>query len=1133
MINPDINIAIISDSPEKLCSESISDHADIFSFTQYKSETVYDLIIYDLKGGADKAKKLAGSSKCLLLVGKDISIKVKNSFDDIKDVFFLSPPVSDGEINRLITNDIESSNLQESESSLRAIIDASEDIVLMLDSSGRVLDCNSHFSEVVNQPIDEIVGKFVWGMPEALHTRERMLVFESVVKSGEAFEYEDYSGKGWYSVRIAPIKFGDNTEDRYVVFAKDITDSKEAKHLEKMNEQRHKALAVLGQMYEADFEEILEYSLESAIEQTRSQGGYIAAYEEVGNSLTPIAVKHSGSNFTELCESRELELDDFPDIKELIEKKEPLLKNDGAFLVPKVSSGAEEYSDYCAYVPILAQGELRLILAVFGKGSRYSHVELLGLVHFMEGVWRLRERKETERTISLLNTELENKVNLRTLQLKESEVRFRTAFESTVHGMLLISLTGEIIEANESFAEMLGYDDEELESESVYGLTHPDDVELASNAFKKLIEGEVSQQELTKRYVTKSGDSVITSVNAALIRDEGLPETIVASVVNITEAELTRRERDGVFELSHDIIGITDFSGKVFYFNSALQEVLGYDTSHWEGKKLDDVIKKTDALQLNKAYQMLLEEENVSDFESKHITSDGKTKWISWSFTADKPNNRVYGTGRDITDRKLHETSLQKAKEDAEKADKAKSEFLANISHEIRTPLNAVIGFSELLTSKIVDEKGSSYLNSIKTSGKALLTLINDILDISKLESVEDEAVLAPASIKILLDDLVRVFRYKAENSGVTISYFINDSTPKSLMLDIARLRQVLLNLIGNAVKFTEEGGIFINVISKAKSEDKLDLIIEVQDTGIGIPEEEFEDIFRPFRQRTGQNVNKYGGTGLGLSIASKLMDIMGGQIELESVIGEGSKFSLILPDVLRSEMVVQEDIQGGISYIFKPAKVLIIDDALSRNILSEMLHNSGIEVIESENAVSASVIAKEAKPDIILMSDRIAGVGTVEKARNTFVNAAGKGCRIVLMVSMHEKIKEYNSFDAILVKPIISSRLMYVLSRFLEIESKLVDEAVEDLSTDDNDIDCLVVKDDIDKELESVLNEYSGIVDFDYVGDLIAILKKKGETAKISSLIEIAGRLEYFIDSLEIQNIKKLLSKLQKIVSE
>ncbi len=220
----------------------------------------------------------------------------------------------------------------------------------------------------------------------------------------------------------------------------------------------------------------------------------------------------------------------------------------------------------------------------------------------------------------------------------------------------------------------------------------------------------------------------------------------------------------------------------------------------------------------------------------------------------------------------------------------AKSEFLANISHEIRTPLNAVLGFSELLSSRVFDSKALSYLSSIKASGKALLTLINDILDISKLESMALEPVLVPADMRVFVEEIAKVFRHRAESKGLTLKYEVDESVPEALMLDVSRMRQVMLNLIGNAVKFTDRGGeVSIRTYCKEAKGGHVNLNISVKDTGIGIPHKEFKDIFLPFRQKEGQNVNKYGGTGLGgLSISVKLVKMMGGDIRVESEIGKG-----------------------------------------------------------------------------------------------------------------------------------------------------------------------------------------------------------------------------------------------------
>ncbi|MGE5353484.1 MAG: ATP-binding protein [Acidobacteriota bacterium] len=255
------------------------------------------------------------------------------------------------------------------------------------------------------------------------------------------------------------------------------------------------------------------------------------------------------------------------------------------------------------------------------------------------------------------------------------------------------------------------------------------------------------------------------------------------------------------------------------------------------------------------------------------------------------------------------EKKLKKAKEAAESADRAKSLFLANMSHEIRTPMNVIMGFAELLKQQVKDRKSHEYISGIIVSSKNLLMLINDILDLSKIEADRIEIKHEPVSLYLLLNEISQIFTSTLRQKGVGFNIKIAPGVPGTLLLDEVRLRQILFNLIGNAVKFTDSGMVTVNLRSEAKSDNsgKVDLYFEVSDTGIGIPEDQFDLIFEVFRQREGQSTKKYGGTGLGLTITKRLVEMMQGHISVESKVGSGSTFRFNLNDV--------EVIPGGEDY--------------------------------------------------------------------------------------------------------------------------------------------------------------------------------------------------------------------------
>lgn len=1075
-----------------------------------------------------RVRKASFVNRQLVLGGSVIHVlwAMNFQYDDNGDLLYIYSIAKD------ITERLMAENaLKQSESSLRSILDASEDVILMLDTGGTILDCNTRFCDEIRKPSGEVIGRSIWEVTNSSYISGRKPFFEKVLETGKTVRFENFTPNGWFDVVVTPVNIAGAGLERLVVFATDITARKEAEHFEKMNEKRHKALAVLGQMYEADFEEILEYALESSLDQTLSLVGFIAEYDEDDRSLRLRGVKSREDNGVSLCRGVWLSPEDIPDVLQAAETKQPVINNSGKARMPDSLCDVVDKNLKSITIPIMAQGEIRIILAVYGKTLNYTAHESMNLVHFMEGVWRLKERKEVERTISLMNQELERKIELRTKQLRESETRFRTAFESTVHGMVIVSPEKLILQVNNSFADMLGYEKEELVGVNICSLTHEDDSKKAEEAFGGLsIEGN-SQFEINTRYVRKDGKTVIATSNAALTFDHsGEPADIVINSVNITEAELTRKERDRIFELSPDIIGIVDSSGLIYYVNSAIEKILNYKVSDVINRSVWETLRPDDIEQAKGVLGRLSAEPGLSDFESRHEPEPGTVKWISWYFTVDAANNRMYGIGRDISERKKHEESLKKAKEDAEMADRAKSEFMANISHEIRTPLNAVIGFSELLSSRIQDSKALSYLSSIKASGKALLTLINDILDISKLDSMLMSPVLAPSDISLLVEDMIKIFSHRTKAKGIDLLYELDESVSASLMLDVARLRQVLLNLVGNAVKFTEEGRICVRVRARENGPKSVDLEIEVEDTGIGIPEYEFENIFKPFRQRAGQNVNKYGGTGLGLSISAKLVQMMGGRIQLESEVGRGSVFRVILPDVVKSGELVRDDTGVAVTVKFAPARVLVADDENSRGILMDMLENTGVYVMEAQNGLAAELIASEIEPEVLMLSDRLSDMSGAEAARLIRKRVGAGAVRIVGLVSAMPAEKDAELFDDILVKPVSMDRLVGSLEKYLTVEEKQISEAYASTHAENASI-CAV--DDIvfDKNLKKLVKSYDGVVDFELIGAVADNLKKQWEKTESRAVRDIVEKLDSYIDNMDIENIRRLFSKLREKV--
>jgi signal transduction histidine kinase/ActR/RegA family two-component response regulator len=324
----------------------------------------------------------------------------------------------------------------------------------------------------------------------------------------------------------------------------------------------------------------------------------------------------------------------------------------------------------------------------------------------------------------------------------------------------------------------------------------------------------------------------------------------------------------------------------------------------------------------------------------------------------------------------LRTVELESEKERAIEADNQKSRFLANMSHEIRTPMNAIIGFADLLNGLVHDERARGYLRAIQSSGRSLLDLINDILDISRIEAGKLSLRPESANVHEIVEGVAIVVKKLAEDRGLALETKIEKQVPKMLEVDSLRLRQILLNLTSNAVKFTHKGKVKIHVstLNDPKPGKSCDLQIRVSDTGVGIADEDRERIFSAFEQISSQSRSGAQGTGLGLSITRRLVELMDGEISLISEPGKGSTFTLILPGIPLS--VETHDPPSDHSADFnrlRPATILVVDDnATNRELIAGYLHGSHHEMLFAQDGMEALELARTSKPDVILMDIRM-----------------------------------------------------------------------------------------------------------------------------------------------------------------
>lgn len=322
----------------------------------------------------------------------------------------------------------------------------------------------------------------------------------------------------------------------------------------------------------------------------------------------------------------------------------------------------------------------------------------------------------------------------------------------------------------------------------------------------------------------------------------------------------------------------------------------------------------------------------------------------------------------------LHHLEIQRVTEQVREADVQKSKFLANMSHEIRTPMNAILGFTDLLMGVVKEPRALKYLHSIQSSGRTLLELINEILDISRVEAGKLELRNEPSDVREIVEGVAVMLKKQAQDKGISLETKVIGTVPTLLDIDPLRFRQVVLNLVTNAVKFTNRGGVKVLLSTRPATEAAWDVTVTVIDTGLGISEEDRARIFSPFEQASSHSRSGAQGTGLGLSITQKLVELMKGKIDFKSTVGSGSEFTITIPGVAASRKAAETPSSRTADFNeLRPAAILVVDDnPTNRELIAGYFHDSHHELLFAQDGLEALEVARHAKPDVILMDIRM-----------------------------------------------------------------------------------------------------------------------------------------------------------------
>ncbi len=837
--------------------------------------------------------------------------------------------------------------------------------VIISDNAGCILWSNEGFTKITGYNLEEVIGKkgdsFLLG-PQSQkmsvnNIKLSMMKGESVVE--EMIHYKKDGKPYWAMISVKPIYNDANQITNYIAIETDITSRKEKElALEKEITERKELEAKLVAN---------KNKLEQAIEIAQ-----VGAWEMDSVNKTLHLSK-------ELRTIYHMPLTGDITMDELFSHIHP---DDMAHIWKSIEGAAKGETNEIEYRYII-DGEIRHMMSNIAPRID-SNGNLFGYVGTVKDI---TQRKLFELTI------------------KKSEEEKAAVLSNAQAVICRHDLSGIILDVNPAGEKLSGYSKQELVGSSLQMLIAEDYRQYFDVYLNEIITNKNANGSF--QIVRKDGNKRAWLYQNALYENKGGEPYIIASAIDITESVKAQNEIEKqqqfisqIIENSPNIIFVMNEDNKVVLHNKTFSQYYLCNHNGQHSLQVEELVKGKNDIFLGDYEAMLeLKDGEMIRLEGSMPGNDCTENSTSWfnvikkSFTDKKGKKYILGIGMDITGRHQIERDLIAANEMVERSLKVKDQFISNMSHEIRTPLNAVIGFTDLLGNTPLNKEQDEYVEIIQSASQNLLGLINNILDLSKIESGNLALEKLPIDVKQIVTDAAKILEPKAKSKGIELKCSINNNIPSKVIGDQLRLSQILFNLMGNAIKFTDKG--FVEITCKVVNgpdETKQHIAFTVKDTGIGVAAEKQEAIFERFTQANTDTERLYGGTGLGLNIAKGIVDMYGGTLKMESIPGKGTMFHFILLFNKYDTIVSEEKKVTAKTKLFtlpegKKIHVLLAEDnAINAMLARQVLEKGGFIVTHVENGAMAVEAVQQQHFDVVLMDIQMPvlnGIAATESIRS------------------------------------------------------------------------------------------------------------------------------------------------------